>query len=114
MQFHVGIPLCMKQRKAKALTELLSHPYQQFRIPVGRLDLEYFGDKNLKYLIGHMFGRMSYGHPDANKPVPLEEYRKGKICPEEEDKIERTKFAQNQKELRIWFDKHYEEQQKEE
>jgi len=77
MQFHVGIPLCMEIRKTKSLTEVLSHPIKEFAIPVPKLDLEYFGEKNLRVLIKVIFDRMTYGHPDADKPFELEKFRKG-------------------------------------
>jgi len=71
MQFHVGVPLCMKLREEKAKTELSYSPHKAFQIPIPKLDMEYYGQVGIEKLLTYMFERATFGHPDAGKPVDL-------------------------------------------
>ena len=64
MQFHVGIPLCMKQRKAIAKTTNI--PGGLGPIPVDGLKYKYFGSKGIHNLI---LAALSH-HPD-DPPLDL-------------------------------------------
>jgi len=89
MRFHVGIPLCMDIRKQKVPMEIVKNQVtSKLDIPVGKLDLEYYGEENVRKLIAYMWDRTKMLHPDEGKPFPLEKFRKGedpfKLSPEEE------------------------------
>lgn len=73
MQFHVGIPLCMEQRKRKAKqVELKSVIGGTF--PVPKLDYEYFGNRGIRNLMAYQVDRLTMGHPDEGKPIDLESF----------------------------------------
>lgn len=72
MQFHVGIPLCMELRKKNAkMTKLET---MGGTVPVRELEVEYFGTKGLRGLMAYQIQRLTLGHPDEGKPIPIESF----------------------------------------
>ena len=74
MQFHVGIPLCMNLRKAKAETIELKIVLPNQNPDIPKLDYEYFGDRGIRNLMIYQFQRLTLGHPDEGKPIDLESF----------------------------------------
>jgi len=72
MQYHVGIPLCMKLRKKNTKTTKLVT--MGGTIPVRELEFEYFGAKGLRDLMAYQLQRLTLGHPDDSKSIDMKSF----------------------------------------